>query len=599
MGNTLLEFKSLVTEFHTEGTTVKAVNGVSFSLNKGETIGIVGESGSGKSVTALSSMRLIPSPPGIISSGEIIFHKDNESTTDLLKISEEEMRKFRGNDIAMIFQEPMTSLNPVFTCGDQVMEAIMLHQELDKVAAKALAIKLFEEVQLPTPERIFSTYPHQISGGQKQRVMIAMAMSCQPAILIADEPTTALDVTVQKTILELMQKLQRERNMGILFITHDLGVIAELADKVVVMYKGKIVEQGNVWDIFTKPQHPYTKGLLACRPPLDKRYTFLPTVSNFMQENENGEVVDNKISVEEFTKNLTIPDSERKNKQEKLFAKEPILKIKNLKTYFPIKNGFFGGVTGHVKAVDGVNFDVFPGETLGLVGESGCGKTTIGRTILRLEEPTEGEMIYKGNDITKMTVDELRTFRKEVQIIFQDPYSSLNPRMTIGNAIMEPMQVHKILENDELRKKKVEELLARVSLDPTHFYRYPHEFSGGQRQRIGIARALAVNPKFIICDESVSALDVSVQAQVLNLLNELKEEFGLTYIFISHDLSVVKYMSDRMVVMQEGKIEEMGDADQIYNNPGTKYTKKLITAIPEGNLEDIKRHLESKGITVS
>jgi peptide/nickel transport system ATP-binding protein len=599
MGNTLLEFKSLVTEFHTEGTTVKAVNGVSFSLNKGETIGIVGESGSGKSVTALSSMRLIPSPPGIISSGEIIFHKDNDSTTDLLKISEEEMRKFRGNDIAMIFQEPMTSLNPVFTCGDQVMEAIMLHQELDKVAAKALAIKLFEEVQLPTPERIFSTYPHQISGGQKQRVMIAMAMSCQPAILIADEPTTALDVTVQKTILELMQKLQRERNMGILFITHDLGVIAELADKVVVMYKGKIVEQGNVWDIFTKPQHPYTKGLLACRPPLDKRYTFLPTVSNFMQENKNGEVVDNKISVEEFTKNLTIPDSERKNKQEKLFAKEPILKIKNLKTYFPIKNGFFGGVTGHVKAVDGVNFDVFPGETLGLVGESGCGKTTIGRTILRLEEPTEGEMIYKGNDITKMTVDELRTFRKEVQIIFQDPYSSLNPRMTIGNAIMEPMQVHKILENDELRKKKVEELLARVSLDPTHFYRYPHEFSGGQRQRIGIARALAVNPKFIICDESVSALDVSVQAQVLNLLNELKEEFGLTYIFISHDLSVVKYMSDRMVVMQEGKIEEMGDADQIYNNPGTKYTKKLITAIPEGNLEDIKRHLESKGITVS
>ena len=599
MGNTLLEFKSLVTEFHTEGTTVKAVNGVSFSLNKGETIGIVGESGSGKSVTALSSMRLIPSPPGIISSGEIIFHKDNESTTDLLKISEEEMRKFRGNDIAMIFQEPMTSLNPVFTCGDQVMEAIMLHQELDKVAAKALAIKLFEEVQLPTPERIFSTYPHQISGGQKQRVMIAMAMSCQPAILIADEPTTALDVTVQKTILELMQKLQRERNMGILFITHDLGVIAELADKVVVMYKGKIVEQGNVWDIFTKPQHPYTKGLLACRPPLDKRYTFLPTVSNFMQENKNGEVVDNKISVEEFTKNLTIPDSERKNKQEKLFAKEPILKIKNLKTYFPIKNGFFGGVTGHVKAVDGVNFDVFPGETLGLVGESGCGKTTIGRTILRLEEPTEGEMIYKGNDIAKMTVDELRTFRKEVQIIFQDPYSSLNPRMTIGNAIMEPMQVHKILENDELRKKKVEELLARVSLDPTHFYRYPHEFSGGQRQRIGIARALAVNPKFIICDESVSALDVSVQAQVLNLLNELKEEFGLTYIFISHDLSVVKYMSDRMVVMQEGKIEEMGDADQIYNNPGTKYTKKLITAIPEGNLEDIKRHLESKGITVS
>ena len=598
MGNTLLEFKNLVTEFHTEGTTVKAVNDVSFTLNRGETIGIVGESGSGKSVTSLSAMRLIPSPPGIISGGEIIFHKKDGATTNLLAISEEEMRKFRGNEIAMIFQEPMTSLNPVFTCGDQVMEAIVLHQKLNKKAAKALTISLFEEVQLPDPERIFSTYPHQISGGQKQRVMIAMAMSCQPSVLIADEPTTALDVTVQKTILQLMQKLQKEKDMGIMFITHDLGVIAELADKVVVMYKGKIVEQGNVLDIFTNPQHPYTKGLLACRPPLDKRYTFLPTVSDFMQESESGEVIDNNISVEEFTKDLAVPDSDRKAKQEKLFAQEPLMKIKNLKTYFPIRNGFFGGITSHVKAVDDVNFDVYPGETLGLVGESGCGKTTIGRTIIRLEEPTEGEMIYKGNDIAKMTADELRIFRKEVQIIFQDPYSSLNPRMTIGNAIMEPMQVHKILENDEQRKKKVEELLTRVNLDPSHFYRYPHEFSGGQRQRIGIARALAVNPKFIICDESVSALDVSVQAQVLNLLNELKEEFGLTYIFISHDLSVVKYMSDRMIVMQDGKIEELGDADQIYNEPATPYTQKLIDAIPEGKLEDIKRHLESKGIKV-
>ena len=599
MENTLLEFKNLVTEFHTEGTTVKAVNGVSFTLNKGETIGIVGESGSGKSVTSLSAMRLIPSPPGKISGGEIIFHQNDGTATDLLKISEEEMRKFRGNDIAMIFQEPMTSLNPVFTCGDQVMEAIMLHQKLDKKAAKALTIKLFEEVQLPTPERIFSTYPHQISGGQKQRVMIAMAMSCQPSVLIADEPTTALDVTVQKTILQLMQNLQKEHDMGIMFITHDLGVIAELADKVVVMYKGNIVEQGNVWDIFTNPKHPYTKGLLACRPPLDKRYTFLPTVSDFMKIDESGEIIDNGISVAEFTKDLAIPESERVARHKELYAKEPIMQIKNLKTYFPIRNGFFGGVSDHVKAVDDISFDVYPGETLGLVGESGCGKTTCGRTIIRLEEPTEGKMIYKGQDIAKMNADELRVFRKDVQIIFQDPYSSLNPRMTIGNAIMEPMQVHGILENDEQRKKRVEELLTRVSLDPAHFYRYPHEFSGGQRQRIGIARALAVNPKFIICDESVSALDVSVQAQVLNLLNELKEEFGLTYIFISHDLSVVKYMSDRMVVMQAGKIEEMGDADQIYNKPGTPYTQKLIDAIPEGKLEDIKRHLESKGVSVS
>ena len=598
MAGTLLEFKNLVTEFKTEGTVVRAVNGISFTLNKGETIGIVGESGSGKSVTSLSAMRLIPSPPGEISGGEIIFHKDDGESVDLLKISEEEIRKHRGNDIAMIFQEPMTSLNPVFTCGNQVVEAIMLHQNMNKHEAKDLTIKLFEEVQLPDPERIFSTYPHQISGGQKQRVMIAMAMSCQPSALIADEPTTALDVTVQKTILQLMQKLQTERDMGILFITHDLGVIAELADKVVVMYKGNIVEQGNVWDIFSNPQHPYTKGLLACRPPLDKRYKFLPTVSDFMKEDEDGKMIENNITVEEFTKDLTIPNSERELKQKELFAKEPILKIKNLKTYFPIRNGFFGGISSHVKAVDNVNFDVYPGETLGLVGESGCGKTTIGRTIIRLEEPTEGEMIYKGKDIAKMDAKELREFRKEVQIIFQDPYSSLNPRMTIGNAIMEPMQVHGILENDEQRKKRVEELLARVNLDPSHFYRYPHEFSGGQRQRIGIARALAVNPKFIICDESVSALDVSVQAQVLNLLNELKEEFGLTYIFISHDLSVVKYMSDRMLVMQDGKIEEMGDADQIYNDPQTEYTKKLIDAIPEGKLEDIKKHLEDKGIKV-
>jgi len=599
MSNTLLEFKNLVTEFHTEGTTVRAVNDISFTLNKGETVGIVGESGSGKSVTSLSAMRLIPSPPGVISGGSIIFHTKTGEKVDLLKLSEEKMREHRGNDLAMIFQEPMTSLNPVFTCGDQVLEAIMLHQNLKKDAAKKLTIELFKKVQLPDPERIYNTYPHQISGGQKQRVMIAMAMSCEPSVLIADEPTTALDVTVQKTILLLMQELQREQDMGILFITHDLGVIAELADKVVVMYKGNIVEQGNVWEIFTNPKHPYTKGLLACRPPLEKRYTFLPTVGDFMKTDSSGKIIDNNISVEEFTKDLVVSDLEREKKQKELFSKKPVLQLKNLKTYFPIRNGFFGGISSHVKAVNNVSFDVYPGETLGLVGESGCGKTTIGRTILRLEEPTEGAMIYKNKDIAKMDADELRAFRKEVQIIFQDPYSSLNPRMTIGNAIIEPMQVHKILNSDEERKERVKELLTKVSLDPAHFYRYPHEFSGGQRQRIGIARALAVNPKFIICDESVSALDVSVQAQVLNLLNDLKKEFELTYIFISHDLSVVKYMSDRMVVMQEGKIEEMGDADQIYNFPKTEYTKRLIDAIPEGKLDDIKKHLEEKGITVS
>ncbi len=585
----LLEFKNLITEFHTEGSTVKAVNNVSFTLNKGETIGVVGESGSGKSVTSLSAMRLIPTPPGVISGGEILFHKENNEVVDLLKLSKEEMRSYRGNELAMIFQEPMTSLNPVFTCGDQVVEAIMLHQKMNVKEAKDLTIKLFESVKLPDPERVFNSYPHQISGGQKQRVMIAMAMSCKPSVLIADEPTTALDVTVQKTILELMQQLQKENEMGIMFITHDLGVIAELADKVVVMFKGKIVEQGDVWNIFKNPKHPYTKGLLACRPPLEHRYKFLPTVSDFMQVDDYGNIKDRGISVDVFTKKLIIPKKIREDKQKELLSQNPILQINNLKTFFPVKGGFFGKTTGHVKAVNNVTFDVYPGETLGLVGESGCGKTTIGRTIIQLEQATEGEILYQGKDVTKMNAKELRAFRKEVQIIFQDPYSSLNPRMTIGNAIMEPMQVHGILNNNDERKKRVEELLARVNLDPTHFYRYPHEFSGGQRQRIGIARALAVNPKFIICDESVSALDVSVQAQVLNLLNELKKDYGLTYIFISHDLSVVKYMSDRMVVMQSGIIEEMGDADNIYRKPKTEYTKKLIDAIPEGRMEDIKK----------
>ncbi len=592
--DTLLEVKNLVTEFRTEEETVKAVNDISFTLSKGETIGIVGESGSGKSVTSLSVMRLIPNPPGKITGGQIIYHSKRKGPIDIVKLSEKEMRELRGNEIAMIFQEPMTSLNPVYTCGDQVMEAILLHQKVNKKLAKEITIELFKEVQLPRPDDIFDSYPHQISGGQKQRVMIAMAMSCKPNILIADEPTTALDVTVQATILDLMLKLQRERDMGIMFITHDLGVIAELADKVVVMYKGKIVEQGSVMDIFANPKHPYTKGLLACRPPLNKRLHWLPTVADFMQTSDMGEMIESKQSVDDVTNKLIVSKGNREEAHKKLYAKEPILQIKNLKTYFPIKKGIFGKAKDYVKAVDDVSFDVYPGETLGLVGESGCGKTTLGRAVLRLVEPTSGDVIFNGINITTLDLKKLRDLRKDIQIIFQDPYSSLNPRITIGQAIMEPMQVHGILENDKARKERVIELLHRVNMNESHFYRYPHEFSGGQRQRICIARALALKPKFIICDESVSALDVSVQAQVLNLLNELKREFDFTYIFISHDLSVVKFMSDRMVVMNKGKIEEMGDADEIYNNPKTEYTKNLINSIPKGQLEDIKASIDKK-----
>lgn len=591
---TLLEIKNLVTEFKTDDEMVKAVNDVSFTLSRGETIGIVGESGSGKSVTSLSVMRLIPDPPGKITGGEIVFHSREKGATDLLKLSEKEMREIRGNEIAMIFQEPMTSLNPVFTCGSQVMEAIMLHQKTTKQEAKEKTIALFKEVQLPRPEAIFDSYPHQISGGQKQRVMIAMAMSCNPSILIADEPTTALDVTVQKTILDLMLKLQQEHDMGIMFITHDLGVIAELADKVVVMYKGKIVEQGPVLEIFSNPQHPYTKGLLACRPPLDRRLKWLPTVSDFMEVDANGSIVEKAHTISEVLNKAVITTEERAETHKVLYAKEPVLSIKNVKTYFPIKAGFFGKTKDYVRAVDDVSFDVYPGETLGLVGESGCGKTTLGRTILRLIEPTDGDIVFKGKNLVQLNPEEMRDVRKHLQIIFQDPYSSLNPRITIGEAIMEPMQVHKILANDKERKAKVMELLKRVNMEEKHFHRYPHEFSGGQRQRICIARALALSPQFIICDESVSALDVSIQAQVLNLLNELKRDFNFTYIFISHDLSVVKFMSDRMVVMNKGKVEEMGNADDIYANPQTEYTKKLISAIPKGRLEDIKASIEAK-----
>ncbi len=586
--NILLEVKDLETHFRTEEGIVKAVNKVSFTIRKGETVGIVGESGSGKSVTSLSIMGLIPNPPGFIAGGEILYHRPDGSTVDLAKLEEAEMRKYRGNEVAMIFQEPMTSLNPVFTCGDQVLEAILLHKDVNKTEAKKLTLELFDKVQLPDPPRIFDAYPHQLSGGQKQRVMIAMAMSCDPNILIADEPTTALDVTVQKTILELMDDLKREIDSSVIFITHDLGVIAEIADRVIVMYKGNIVEQGSVLDIFANPQHPYTKGLLACRPPLGKRLSKLPTVDDFMGFDADGKMIEKVSSIEEMIASVTITPQQTIDRLVNLKEQEPILQIKNLKTWFPTKRSFFGKVLTWVKAVDDVSFNVYPGETMGLVGESGCGKTTLGRTLLRLAPAREGEVIYKGKSILDLPQAEMKELRKEMQIIFQDPYSSLNPRLTIGNAIMEPMQVHGILGSDNERKDRVIELLETCNMLPDHFNRYPHEFSGGQRQRICIARALALNPQFIICDESVSALDVSVQAQVLNLLIDLREKFKFTYIFISHDLSVVKFMSDRMVVMNQGKVEEMGPADEIYNHPQRAYTQKLINAIPKGELKDIE-----------
>jgi len=590
----LLEVKNLVTQFKSETEFVKAVNDVSFTLFKGETIGIVGESGSGKSVTSLSVMQLIPNPPGKITGGEILYHTKDGGVVDLVRTEKEEMRKYRGNDIAMIFQEPMTSLNPVMKCGEQVMEAILLHRTVSREIARQKTIDLFKEVQLPTPELMFDRYPHQLSGGQKQRVMIAMAISCEPSVLIADEPTTALDVTVQKTILELMQKLQKQYEMGIMFITHDLGVIAELADHVVVMYKGKIVEQGPVLEIFSDPKHPYTKSLLACRPPLDFRIKRLPVVSDFMTRNGNGEIIEVEKSVVEGLKKDFITSDERKKAHAELYQREKILQLENVRTWYPSRKTLFGKVLDYSKAVDDVSFDVYEGETLGLVGESGCGKTTLGRTILKLAESTGGSILYKGKDVLKMPESEFRQYRRQMQLIFQDPYSSLNPRVTIGNAIAEPMRVHKIFKTEKERKAKVIELLKKVGLEEKQYNRYPHEFSGGQRQRICIARALGLNPKFIICDESVSALDVSVQAQVLNLLNALKQEFKFTYIFISHDLSVVKFMSDRMIVMQKGKIEEMGDPDEIYLNPKSDYTRRLIDSIPKGKLEDIKDAMNRK-----
>ena len=585
MSEPLLTIRNLKVAFKHENQWLEAIHGIDLDVMAGRTLGLVGESGSGKSVSSLAVMHLLNERVSRIKADSICIEGE-----EIKGYSESQMAEVRGKRIAMIFQEPMTSLNPVYKCGFQVSEMIMQHEGrtalrpfdelraqrpgfVGKKEAKERVIELFKQVMLPRPEAIYDSYPHELSGGQKQRVMIAMAIACNPQLLIADEPTTALDVTVQLEILKLLRKLQNETGMGMIFITHDLGVVAEIADDVAVMHNGEILERGTVQEILNHPQHPYTQGLLACRPPMDIRLKRLPIVKEFLDGQWQG-------GKAQILHDLQITEEERKAHLEQLYSKQPLLKVEHLQTWYPLRKGVFNHVYGHVKAVDDVTIDVYEGETLGLVGESGCGKTTLGRSILRLAEPTGGKVWFDGIEVTALKGQALRDFRKQAQIVFQDPYSSLNPRITIGEAIAEPMCVHGFEKSHAKLRNIVCDLLEQVGLKAEHYDRYPHEFSGGQRQRICIARALAVNPRLVICDESVSALDVSVQAQVLNLLNRLKAERNLTYIFISHDLSVVRFMSDRVVVMYNGKPVETNEADALFEHPLNAYTKKLIDALP-------------------
>jgi peptide/nickel transport system ATP-binding protein len=626
MADTVLDVRNLQVKFKTDEKEVLAVDGISFQVKRGQTLGIVGESGSGKSVTSLAVMGLVPMP-GKITQGEIYFkpQADRAQPIELLTLNQERKRLFRGGQISMIFQEPMSSLNPVYTIGFQLIEAILQHQDISQGEARRQAIARLQEVRLipsdqelkleyeqenpddAATDRVISQYlnqrkqemlkryPHELSGGQLQRVMIAMAIACDPEILIADEPSTALDVTVQAAILDLLRELRDQRGMSMIFITHDLGVIAEIADSVAVMYRGNIVESSDVWQIFSHPQHPYTKGLLACRPTLEKQLKYLPTVADFMEEvtTEEGKVeireksptIDQANGAKVQRDNLAVADA----------SASPLLAVKNLRVGFPVSN-VFGKTKRYIMAVNDVSFEVYKGETVGLVGESGCGKSTLARTLLRLIEPMEGKVTFDNENITHFKGKRLRQIRQDMQIIFQNPFSSLDPRMKIGDAVMEPLVIHKWGDNAKARRDHAAYLLERVGLNPDSMNRYPHEFSGGQRQRVCIARALALEPKFIICDESVSALDVSVQAQVLNLLKELQSDFDLTYIFISHDLSVVKFMSDRIMVMNKGKIEEIDAAESIYREPQTEYTRQLIESIPTGSLDRIQQQQAGRGL---
>ncbi|MEP7264712.1 MAG: ABC transporter ATP-binding protein [Bacteroidota bacterium] len=576
----LLQVKNLITVFQTKREVIKAVNDVSFYLNKKEILGVVGESGSGKSATALSIMQLLKPAEGRVESGKIIF-TDNNKNTDLILLTEKEKQKFRGKDIAMIFQGPASSLNPVMNCGNQVVEILRVCYGLNSKDAHNRTLELFKKVKLHEPEIVFNAYPHQLSGGQKQRVMIAIAISCNPSVLIADEPTTSLDVTAQASIIKLLKHLQQENGMSIIFITHDLGVVYGFADRLLVMHRGKIVEEGITKEVFHHPVHPYTKGLLACRPALHMNLYKLPVISDFMETDASGRLIEKLISVDEIRNSLNKNDAAEKIRSNNIYKEKPFISVTDISVHFPVRHTALRRNKDVIKAVSNVSFNIYKGETLGLVGESGCGKSTLGKALLNLVRTANGDVQYLDRNLTALSVDEMRPLRKNLQLIFQDPYSSLNPRLTAGDAIVEPMKEFSLYSNDNSRKEFAMHLLKKVGMDETHFKRYPHEFSGGQRQRIGIARTLALNPEFIICDECVSSLDVSVQAQVLNLLNDLKVEFGFTYLFISHDLSVVKFMSDRVMIMHQGQIVETGSTDELYANPKSEHTQKLIDAIPK------------------
>ena len=578
MTEPLVSIQNLGVDFVADNKITHALHNISFSVQQGEIVAIVGESGSGKSITALSILQLLASPPAKYNTGKIIFNDTTGSSgVDILQQSTAAVRQIRGNKISMIFQEPMTSLNPLLSCGKQTMESILFHQKLSPQKAREKVIDLFRQVKLSNPEQLFDRFPHEISGGQKQRVMIAMAISCEPALLIADEPTTALDVTVQQSILVLIKELRIHKNLAVVFITHDLGLVSQIADKVIVMYKGSIVEQADAESIFNNPQHPYTKALLNCRPALHSGCERLPVVSDFMELTPEGIVIEKSRMNNSAQKQTTIVEGEQPPVT-KLLDTTPLLEVKNICVWFPKRKGLFAKAEEYTKAVNDVSFHMNRGETLGLVGESGCGKTTLGRSLLRLIEPTSGDVLFEGGSLRSLSPADMRKKRRALQIIFQDPYSSLNPRINVGNAISEAMFVHDIGKNNDQRREMVMEMLEKTGLKPDHYYNYPHEFSGGQRQRVGIARALVLNPSFIICDESVSALDVSVQAQVLNLLNDLKKEFNFSLLFISHDLSVVRYISDRILVMFKGEIIESGITEQIFNQPKNEYTQRLIIA---------------------